>query len=72
MLETLQRTIATEIIIKRSKVIHISCSKGKHPKCGHVVLNSLITHLENTPMGDELKWLLTEGGGHIFESCELV
>ena len=25
--------------------------------------------LENTPMGDELKWLLKEGGGRIFESC---
>ena len=23
---------------------------------------------KNTPMGDELKWLLKEGGGHIFES----
>ena len=22
-----------------------------------------------TPMGDELKWLLREGGGRIFESC---
>ena len=25
--------------------------------------------LENMPMGDELKWLLKEGGGHIFKSC---
>ena len=22
-------------------------------------------------MGDELKWLLKEGGGHIFESCDI-
>ena len=27
--------------------------------------------LENTPMGDELKWLLKEGGGHIFESGDI-
>jgi len=24
---------------------------------------------ENKPMGDELKWLLKEGSGRIFESC---
>ena len=23
------------------------------------------------PMGDELKWLLKEGGGRIFESCDI-
>ena len=22
-------------------------------------------------MGDELKWLLKEGGGHVFESCDI-
>ena len=27
--------------------------------------------LENTPMGDELKWLLNEGVGCIFESCDI-
>ena len=23
------------------------------------------------PMGDELKWLLKEGGGRIFKSCDI-
>ena len=27
---------------------------------------------ENTPMGDELKWLLKEGGGRIYESCDIL
>ena len=27
--------------------------------------------LENTPMGDELKWLLKVGGGQIFKSCDI-
>ena len=25
----------------------------------------------NTPVGDELKWLLNEGGGCTFESCDI-
>ena len=29
------------------------------------------SHLENTPMGNELKWLLKKGGGHIFKSCDI-
>ena len=31
----------------------------------------LYHNLKNTPMGDELKWLLKEGGGHTFESCDI-
>ena len=31
----------------------------------------MIISLESTPMGDELKWLLKEGGGCIFESCDI-
>jgi len=27
--------------------------------------------LENTPMGDELKWLLKEGGERIFDNLSL-
>ena len=27
--------------------------------------------LENTPMGDELKWLLNKEGGCIFGSCDI-
>ena len=27
--------------------------------------------LENMPTGDELQWLLKEGGGLIFESCDI-
>ena len=28
-------------------------------------------NLDNMPMGNELKWLLKEGGGCIFESCDI-
>ena len=27
--------------------------------------------LESMPTGDELKWLLKEGGGHIFQNCDI-
>ena len=30
-----------------------------------------VISLESTPMGDELKWLLKEGGGCIFENCDI-
>ena len=39
-----------------------------------VILTQFSLHTvisQNTPMGDELKWLLKEGGGRIFESCDI-
>ena len=51
-------------------------SEGLGPR----LLTSLYSNLEgttndsseSTPMGDELKWLLKEEGGLIFESCDVV
>ena len=31
-----------------------------------------LCNLSKTPMGDELKWLHKEGGGCIFESCDIL
>ena len=34
-------------------------------------MNIITVISRNTPMGDELQWLLKERGGHIFESCNI-
>ena len=31
----------------------------------------ILESLENTPIVDELKWLLKKEGGRIFESCDI-
>ena len=36
-----------------------------------VTIAQLLESVENTPMGDELKWLLKEGVGEFFESCDI-
>ena len=57
--------------IQETILEELSCTrKSTDVHLGHVyVLTSILSSL--VPMGNELKWLLKEGGGCIFESCDI-
>ena len=57
-----------------SAAIEITCAVqtcGGPPGDQKYMQQYILKPLENTPMGNELKWLLKEGSGHIFKSCNI-